>query len=80
MVVKLKENQRLVCVGQTALRAPDGTPLPAKPMYIITDDDTAGNAEDLTISESGLYDDLAAVLGSKFKQYADGLQAAGMEL
>ncbi|GHV35797.1 hypothetical protein FACS18949_14470 [Clostridia bacterium] len=34
-MITLKENERLVYAGKTALRAPDGTPLPAVPQYMI---------------------------------------------
>ena len=77
----LKPNERIVCVGQTALRAPDGTPLPAVPLYKIVDVgeahiDTAG----LSVGESGLYDDIAAVFGGKFKEYIDGCKAQGVKV
>lgn len=84
MTATLKENQRLVCVGQTALRAPDGTFLPAVPLYKIVCVDYADErgstpcTEELTKGESGLYDDIAAVFGEKFKQYVDGVEGAGV--
>ena len=82
MATILKENERLVCVGQTAARAPNGDFLPAVPMYRIVD---VGDMEDfkaaeLTTGEAGLYDDIGAVFGGKFKQYMDGLQAAGLKV
>lgn len=43
-VIGLKENQRLVYAGETALRAPDGTPLPAVPQYMIVSVDEADPA------------------------------------
>jgi len=78
----LKPHERLVCVGQTAARAPDGSFLPAVPLYRIDDVGEAGAGECdrkavLTVGESGLYDDIAAVFGGKFKQYIDGVEAAG---
>lgn len=33
----LKPTERLVQIGQTALRAPDGSFLPAQPLYIIVE-------------------------------------------
>lgn len=33
----LKPSERLVQIGQTALRAPDGSFLPAQPLYIIVE-------------------------------------------
>jgi len=79
----LKPHERLVCVGQTALRAPDGAPLPAVPLYKIVDVGEAGEYDRravLTTGESGLYDDIAAVFGGKFKQYVDGVEAAGVKV
>ena len=78
----LKPHERLVCVGQTALRAPDGTPLPAEPLYKIVDVGDVGKYSHkvITTGESGLYDDIAAVFGGKFKEYVDGLEAAGVKL
>lgn len=79
----LKPNERLVCVGQTALRAPDGTFLPVVPLYRIVE---AGDVKyfserpALTPGESGLYDDIAAVFGSKFKEYVDGLEKEGVKI
>lgn len=34
-MIKLNKNERLVYAGETALRAPDGTPLPTVPQYMI---------------------------------------------
>ena len=78
----LKPHERLVCVGQTALRAPDGAPLPAVPLYRIVDAGEADAGEYdrkavMTTGESGLYDDIAAVFGAKIKQYVDGVEGAG---
>lgn len=80
MAVTLKPNERLVCVGQTALRAPDGTPLPAVPLYKIVDaGEVCIETAMLTKGECGLYDDIAAVFGEKYKQYIDGVQAEGVK-
>jgi len=40
----LQPNERLVCVGKTALRAPDGTPLEGVPQYMIVQADKADPA------------------------------------
>ncbi|MCL2703865.1 MAG: hypothetical protein FWE91_09700 [Defluviitaleaceae bacterium] len=83
MAITLKPHERLVCVGQTALRAPNGAPLPAVPLYKIVE---AGDAKEydrkavMTTGESGLYDDIAAVFGEKYKQYVDGLKQIGAKL
>ena len=81
----LKKNERLVCVGQTALRAPDGKPLHAVPLYKVVDVKEAGELIEadkttLTTGESGLYDDIAAVFGDKYKQYVEGCRAAGVTI
>ena len=34
-MIKLKENERLVYAGDAALRAPNGTPLPTVPQFVI---------------------------------------------
>ena len=85
MAIKLKPKERLVCVGQTALRAPDGTPLPAVPLYKIVDiseveEHKKSEPNPPSVGESGLYEDIAAVFGEKFKAYVDGLEAAGIKL
>ncbi len=41
MIKLLNDNQRLVYAGETALRAPDGTPLPSVPQYMIVSADEA---------------------------------------
>jgi len=43
-MIKLAKNERLVQAGTVALRAPDGTPLPAVPQYIIVPADKADPA------------------------------------
>jgi hypothetical protein len=43
-VITLKENERLVYAGNTALRAPDGTPLNSVPQYMIVPEDEADPA------------------------------------
>lgn len=49
----LKENQRLVCAGQMALRAPDGTQLAAVPVFKIVsaEDVGADSVEELSPNE-----------------------------
>lgn len=43
-MIGLKKNQRLVYAGETALRAPDGTPLPTVPQYMIVSAEQADPA------------------------------------
>lgn len=75
MAEKLKPNERLVCVGSTALRAPDGAFLPSVPLYIKVDESAVDLKTGLTPGEAELQDDIAAVLAPMFKQYMDGVKA-----
>ncbi|MCL2575694.1 MAG: hypothetical protein FWE33_04600 [Defluviitaleaceae bacterium] len=76
MAIKtLAPHQRLVQCGQTALRAPDGTPLPAVPMYIIVGDDVVCEKTGLAESEIDLHRDIAAELAALFGQYVEGVEA-----
>lgn len=52
MVIQLKDNERLVFAGTVALRAPDGTPLPAVPQYMIVPVDEADPALITDIKEN----------------------------
>ena len=60
MARELKPNERLVQIGQTALRAPDGSFLPAQPLYIIV--------------EEQLMTDVSGIFAKKFAQYVQGQQ------
>jgi len=71
MARTLKKNERLVCVGQTALRDPDGTPLQSVPMYIIVRADDVDHETNMSIGESGLIDNITEVLAGKFRQYVN---------
>lgn len=51
-MIELKENQRLVYAGETALRAPDGTPLPAVTQYMIVSAEEADPAFIAELSEN----------------------------
>ena len=48
-MMKLKKNERLVYAGQTALRAPDGTPQPSAPQFIIVSFEEADPAAVTTL-------------------------------
>lgn len=52
-MIKLKKNERLVFAGNTALRAPDGTPLPSVPQFVIigVDEAAAGGVVELQKNE-----------------------------
>lgn len=78
MARKLKENEYLVCVGSTAMRAPDGTPYPSVPMYVIVDESQVDKKTGLSEGETELNNDIAKVLAGKFKQYVDGVKEAGL--
>jgi hypothetical protein len=50
--VKLKKNERLVFAGNAALRAPDGTPLPSVPQFVIVGvDEATGSVAELKDNE-----------------------------
>lgn len=70
----LKPHERLVCVGATALRAPDGTFLPSVPLYIKVSDSAVNPKTGLTEGEEEMCDDIAAVLAPHFKEYMDGIK------
>ena len=70
----LSDGEILVEAGSEAIRAPDGTPLPAVVLYEKADASTVDSVAGITTGESGLYDDIAAVFGCKFKEYVDGVE------
>ena len=49
-MITLEKNERLVYAGEIALRAPNGTPLPAVPQYIIV---PVEQADPATVAEVG---------------------------
>lgn len=51
-MITLDKNERLVCAGTVALRAPDGTALPAVQQYIIVSDDETDHATTHAIKEN----------------------------
>lgn len=62
-------------IGVTALRSPDGSFLPAVPLYVESD-----RIEDLRTSgatATGL-DDITEIFSAKFKQYIDGKRGAAV--
>lgn len=62
-------------IGTMALRTPDGEFLSAVPIY---DEVQASTESRLTRSEEKACSDIAEILAAKFKQYRDGLSAAGI--
>ncbi|NLI22260.1 MAG: hypothetical protein GX418_12050 [Clostridiales bacterium] len=71
MAERLKRGEALVRIGQTALRAPDGTYLPAVPLYIKVKASEVDKTE-VSEGEHGLAADMAGVFAKKYKQYVDG--------
>ena len=51
-MIKLKENERLVYAGKTALISPSGKPLPAVPQYIVVPADEADPALVVELKEN----------------------------
>lgn len=51
-MIGLKKNQKLVYAGETALRAPDGTPLPSVPQYMIVNVEEADPAAVATVKKN----------------------------
>jgi len=51
-MITLHENERLIQAGTVALRAPDGSPLPAVPQYIIVHVDEADTAAAREVQEN----------------------------
>lgn len=61
-------------IGVTALRGPDGSFLPAVPLYVESD-----RLEDLrTAAPAAGLDDITEIFSAKFKQYIDGKRAAAV--
>ena len=65
----------MVQVGIIALRAPDGSFLPATPIY----KDLPVNERGRTEQEEKATTEISRLLARKFKEYMDGCRAAGKE-
>lgn len=74
MAETLKPNERLVCVGATAMRAPDGSFLPSAPLYVKVSESEVNSNTGLSKGEEELMTDIGGVLAQKFKQYVDGIK------
>ena len=71
----LKPTERLVQIGQTALRAPDGSFLPAKPLYIIVEAaPDEPKDKPFSASEEQLMTDVSGIFAKKFAQYVQRQQ------
>lgn len=68
----LKPNERLVQIGQTALRAPDGSFLPAQPLYIVVEAANEPEDKPFSKSEEQTLTDVAGIFAQKFAQYVKG--------
>jgi len=66
--------EKYICVGSTALRAPDGSFLPSVPLYVKVEENTADNDTGLSTGETGLYDDIGASLLPLYKNYINGVK------
>ena len=65
----------MVQVGIIVLRAPDGSFLPATPIY----KDLPVNERGRTEQEEKATTEISKLLAGKFKEYMDGRRAAGKE-
>jgi hypothetical protein len=73
----LEVDERLVQIGQTALRAPDGTFLPAQPLYIIVSSADADQADErFSEGEGQAMTDVSGIFAEKFARYAKGMRGA----
>ena len=71
----LKPTERLVQIGQTALRAPDGSFLPAQPLYIIVAaEPDEPQDKPFSAGEEELLTDVSGIFAKKFAQYVQGQQ------
>ena len=70
---------KMVQVGTMALRSPDGTPLPAVPLYAEFPDKDINESGLTSVTEKHCDMIFEEFLYKKFKQYADGLQKAGLK-
>jgi hypothetical protein len=65
-------NSVFVCVGQTAMRAPDGAPLPAVPLYVKVDGSGVDPDTGLAGCEAELLDGIAGVFWKAHKRLHAG--------
>lgn len=80
MATNLKDGERLVQIGVTALRGPDGKPLPSVPMYIIVPGEAVNRDSGMTDAEEALCTDIAGIMAGKFAQYVEGVKATGAHI
>ncbi len=65
----LAEDERLVCIGQTALRGPDGTMLPAVKMYIKVKADAIDKETGMCEGEQKMVADIGGLFAEKMRDY-----------
>ena len=66
-------SEEYIQVGVTAMRGPDGSFLPAVPLYIRADDSAK-------TGEARLTEDIGRLLAARMKAYVDGNRAAGLTI
>lgn len=66
-------SEEYIQVGVTAMRGPDGSFLPAVPLYIRADDSAKAG-------EARLTEDIGRLLAARMKAYVDGNRAAGLTI
>lgn len=73
-MIKLKKNECLIYVGETALRAPDGTLLPSVPQYMIVNINEADSSAVVKLEKN----ERLILIGTTFneKKYAEERFAA----
>lgn len=76
----MQEKVVMVQVGTAALRAPDGSFLPAVPLYIKDEDANAINPHTGNKAKEDYYiQDISQDLAAMYKKYIDGVKKAGLK-
>ena len=71
---KFMSKEKYICVGSTALRAPDGSFLPSVPLYIKVEEIAGDNGDGITTGETEHYNDIGASLLPLYKNYINGVK------
>jgi len=75
MATLLQPHERLVCIGSSALRAPDGSPLESVPIYKIVGESSVNSETGMSDCEAEFFEKtVARRLAPKFKKYTDELK------
>lgn len=75
MARELQPNERLVQIGQTALRAPDGSFLPAQPLYVVVSASEVIPETEMSKGEGECLADVAGIFAEKFGRYVKDTRA-----